>query len=78
MLFPPFPDTARVWVYQANRLLTATEATTAVAFLSPVAECSTPAVDNVRVMPAESAVQAHPIDGPARREASLRGNSLRR
>ncbi len=27
MLFPPFPDTARVWVYQANRLLTATEAT---------------------------------------------------
>ena len=25
-------------------------------------------MDNVRVMPGESAVQAHPIDGPARRE----------
>ena len=63
---------SRSWIF------TATEATTAVAFLSPVAECSTPAVDNVRVMPADSAVQAHPIDGPARREASLRGDSLRR
>jgi len=59
---------SRSWIF------TATEETTTVAFLSPMAGCSTPAVDNVRVMPADSAVQARPIDGPARREASLSGD----
>ena len=59
---------SRSWIF------TATEETTTVAFLSPMAGCSTPAVDNVRVTPADSAVQAHPIDGPARREASLSGD----
>ena len=59
---------SRSWIF------TATEETTTVAFHSPMAECSTPAVDNVRVMPGDSAVQAHPIDGPARREAILSGD----
>ncbi len=61
---------SRSWIF------TATTATTTVAFLSPMAGCSTPAVDNVRVVPAESAVQAHPTDRPARREASLRGGRV--
>ena len=56
---------SRAWIF------TATEETTTVAFHSPMAECSTPAVDNVRVMPGDGAVQAHPLDGPARREAGL-------
>lgn len=60
---------SRSWIF------TATEETTTVAFHSPMAECSTPAVDNVRVTPGDGAVQAHPpIDGPARRVASLSGD----
>jgi choice-of-anchor C domain-containing protein len=49
---------SRSWIF------TATEETTTVAFRSPKAECSTPAIDNVRVMPGDGAVRAHPSDGP--------------
>jgi hypothetical protein len=59
---------SRSWIF------TATGETTTVAFHSPMGECSTPAVDNVRVMPGDGAVQVHPIDGPDRREASLSGD----
>jgi choice-of-anchor C domain-containing protein len=55
-------------------LFTATAETTTVAFHSLKGECSTPAVDNVRVMPGDGAVQAQPIDGPAGRDAILAGN----
>ena len=59
---------ARSWVFPA------TDKTTTLTFSSPMTECSTPAVDNVRVMPGDGAVQAHPIDGPARRAAILGGD----
>jgi choice-of-anchor C domain-containing protein len=45
---------ARFWVF------TASDTTTMITFLSPKAECSTPAVDNVRITAVEIGVQAHP------------------
>jgi len=47
---------ARFWIF------TASDTTTAITFLSPKAECSTPAVDNVRITAVEIGVQAHPDD----------------
>ena len=47
---------ARFWIF------TASDTTTAITFLSPKTECSTPAVDNVRVTAVEIGVQAHPDD----------------
>ena len=48
---------SRTWLF------TAAEETTTLAFHSPKEGCSTPAVDNVRVMPGDGAVKADPIDG---------------
>jgi choice-of-anchor C domain-containing protein len=59
---------SRAWIFKA------TGETTTIAFHSLKAKCSTPAVDNVRVVPGDSDVQAHPLDAPARREASLSGD----
>jgi choice-of-anchor C domain-containing protein len=59
---------SRSWIF------TATGESATVVFQSPTAECSTVAVDNVRVTPGDSAVQAYPIEGPARREASRSGD----
>jgi choice-of-anchor C domain-containing protein len=56
---------SRAWIFKA------TAETTTVAFHSLKAGCSTPAVDNVRVMPGDGEVHAHPADAPARLEASL-------
>lgn len=47
---------ARFWVF------TASDTTTVITLLSPRIECSTPAVDNVRVTAVEIGVQAHPDD----------------
>ena len=47
---------ARFWVF------TASDTSTVITFLSPKAECSTPAVDNVRITAVEIGVRAHPED----------------
>jgi choice-of-anchor C domain-containing protein len=56
---------SRAWVFKA------TGETTTIAFHSLKAQCSTPAVDNVRVVPGDGAVEAYPLDTLPRREASL-------
>jgi choice-of-anchor C domain-containing protein len=53
---------SRSWIF------TATGESATVVIQAPKAACSTVAVDNVRVTPGDSAVQARPTDGPARRE----------
>jgi hypothetical protein len=63
----------RSWIFAAK------EGTTTLTFRSPQTQCSTPAVDSVRVMAVESAVQAHPIETPApRRVATPHGELLSR
>ena len=62
---------SRSWIFKA------TGETTTIAFHSLKAGCSTPAVDNVRVIPGASDVQDHTIDGPARRETGLSGANAR-
>ncbi len=55
---------ARSWVFGSGELKTT------LTFFSPAAECSTPAVDNIRLIPVEIGVRAHP-DGawePQRRQ----------
>ena len=47
---------ARFWVFAAS------DTTTTITLLSPKTECSTPAVDNVRITAVEIGVQAHPDD----------------
>jgi len=56
---------ARSWIFAGGEL----KAT--LTFFSPTAECSAPAVDNVRLIPVEIGVQAHPdVPGqPVRRPA---------
>jgi choice-of-anchor C domain-containing protein len=62
---------SRTWIFAA------TGTTTTLTFLSPKTECSTPAVDNVRIAPTDSAVRAHPIDAPVPgHEASPHGDSF--
>jgi choice-of-anchor C domain-containing protein len=58
---------SRSWIF------TAAAETTTVTFQSPAAECSTVAVDNVRVTPGESAVQTHPLPEPGVRAGSRSG-----
>lgn len=61
----------RSWIFAAK------EGTTTLTLRSPQTQCATPAVDSVRVMAVESAVQAHPIDAPASpREAGPGVDSL--
>ena len=62
---------SRSWIFKAN------EETTTVAFQSPTAECSTAAVDNVRITPGDSAVgmfqeQLGPVRSPRTQPASIR------
>ena len=45
---------ARFWIFRAS------DTTTAITLLSPKTECSTPAVDNVRITAVEIGVEAHP------------------
>jgi len=45
---------ARSWIFGSGELKTT------LTFFSPTAECSTPAVDNIRLIPVEIGVQAHP------------------
>lgn len=54
---------ARFWVFAAS------DTNTLITFLSPKAECSTPAVDNVRITAVEIGVRAHPEDGERERAA---------
>jgi choice-of-anchor C domain-containing protein len=44
----------RSWIFAAQ------DTTTTLTFLSPMTDCSTPAVDNVRITPVEIGVRAHP------------------
>src|SRR5262245_30677266 len=59
---------SRAWIFKA------TAETTTIAFHSLKTQCSTPAVDNVRVVPGDSDVQAHPLDLSPRLAASLHGD----
>jgi choice-of-anchor C domain-containing protein len=45
---------ARFWTFKAQ------DSTTTLTFLSPMTDCSTAAVDNVRITPVEIGVRAHP------------------
>ena len=56
---------SRAWIFKA------TGEKTTIAFHSLKAQCSTPAVDNVRVVPGDGAVQADPFDAPTHRQAGL-------